>query len=186
MLSVLLIGVSLSVDAFAVAVTNGLTIRDFRLRHGLWLGLYFGAAQCILPLLGWVLGGTVAGYIRSVSPYVSFCVLGFIGGKMLWESFSPSDTEGMTQFSHRRAAALAVATALDALAVGVSFAFSPPAVGILPACAAIGAVTFALSLAGSLAAGRVPVQPRSAMAMGGAALLAIGFKLLMEGLFGTV
>jgi len=183
MLSVLLIGVSLSVDAFAVAVTNGLTIRDFRLRHGLWLGLYFGGAQGLLPLLGWALGSTVAGYIRPISPYVSFFVLGFIGGKMLWESFSPPDAEGMTRFSHRRAAALAVATAMDALAVGVSFAFSPPAVGILTACTAIAVVTFALSMAGSLAAGRVPVQPRNAMAMGGAALLAIGLKLLLEGLF---
>lgn len=170
-------------DAFAVALTNGLTIRQFRLRHGLWLGLYFGAAQWLMPLLGYALGSTVAGYIRAVSPYVSFCILGFVGGKMFWESLSPLDTEGMSRFSHGRAAAMAVATAVDAMAVGVSFAFSPPGIGVFFACAVIGLVTFALSFAGSLAAGRVPMQPRNAMAMGGATLILLGLKLLLEGLF---
>lgn len=181
MLSVLLIGVSLSMDAFAVALTNGLTIRRFRLRHGLWLGLYFGLAQWAMPLLGYVLGGTVAGYVRSVSPYVSFCLLGFLGGKMLWESAAPLD-DGMSRFSHSRALAMALATSVDAMAVGVSFAFSPPAAGIFPACCLIGAVTFVLSFAGSLSAGRLPLKPRRAMALGGAVLCLVGLRLLLTGL----
>ena len=181
MLSVLLIGVSLSMDAFAVALTNGLTVRDFRLRHGLWLGLYFGAAQWLMPRLGYALGSTVAGYVRSVSPYVSFFLLGFLGGKMLWEAASPLD-EGMSRFSHRRAGVMAVATSVDAMAVGVSFAFSPPAVSVNLACVLIGGVTFALSFLGSLSAGRIALQPRRAMALGGAVLCAVGLKLLLVGL----
>ena len=72
MLSVLLIGISLSMDAFAVAVTNGLTLRPFRAGHALWMGLYFGAFQCLMPLAGNVLGGTVSGYATAFGPYISF------------------------------------------------------------------------------------------------------------------
>ena len=181
MLSVLLIGVSLSMDAFAVALTNGLTVRPFRLRYGVWLGLYFGLAQWLMPLLGYGLGSAVADCVRWLSPYVSFCLLGFIGGKMIWEAAAPLD-DGMTRFSHRRAAVMAVATAVDAMAVGVSFAFSPPGPGIFLSCCVIGLVTFALSFAGSLAAGRLPLHPRMAMALGGVTLCAVGLRLLLTGL----
>ena len=168
-------------DAFAVAVTNGLTIRPFRLRYGLWLGLYFALAQWAMPLLGYALGSAVAGYVRALSPYVSFCLLGFIGGKMLWEAAAPLE-EGMGRFSHPRALAMALATSIDAMAVGLSFAFSPPAAGVFPACCVIGAVTFALCLAGSLSAGRLSLRPRRAMALGGAVLCLVGLRLLLTGL----
>ena len=185
MLSVLLIGVSLSMDAFAVSVTNGLTIRDFRPRHGLWMGLYFGLFQCLMPLAGYFLGSTVSGYVSALGPYVSFLLLAFIGGKMVRESLQEGDAAGMMHLSHRRLLALAFATSIDALAVGVSFAFSPPAMGTPAACLLIGLCTFCLSFAGAMAGSRVSgLQPKKAELAGGCVLIAIGLKLLLEGLLG--
>ena len=94
MLSVLLIGISLSMDAFAVAVTNGLTLRPFRTGHAVWMGLYFGVFQCLMPLAGHVLGGTVSGYAAAFGPYISFGLLTFIGVKMILEARKPEEEKG--------------------------------------------------------------------------------------------
>ena len=107
-------------DAFAVAVTNGLTIRPFQLRYGLWLGLYFALAQWAMPLLGYALGSAVAGYIRALSPYVSFCLLGFIGGKMLWEAAAPLE-EGMGRFSNIDTHTAVIMLLATTLGVALSF-----------------------------------------------------------------
>ena len=183
MLSVLLIGISLSMDAFAVAVTNGLTLRPFRWSHALWMGLYFGVFQCLMPLAGNVLGGTVSGHITAWGPYISFALLGFIGGKMIWESVHPETEAGMSVLSHRKLLALALATSIDALAVGVTFAFSPPAMGVLPACVLIGCTTFVIGAAGGILGSRIPgIHPARAGIVGGCVLIAIGIKILLEGL----
>ena len=81
MLSVILIGISLSMDAFAVSVTNGIAMRPFKTGYALWHGLYFGAFQFLMPLAGYILGSTVSGYVTAIGPYVSFALLAFIGGK---------------------------------------------------------------------------------------------------------
>ena len=183
MLSVLLIGISLSMDAFAVAVTNGLTLRPCRAGHALWMGLYFGAFQCLMPLAGNVLGGTVSGYATAFGPYISFALLAFIGGKMIVESLHPETEAGMSVLSHRKLLALALATSIDALAVGVSFAFSPPAMGVAPACVLIGCTTFVIAAAGGFLGSRIPgIHPAKAGIVGGCVLIAIGSKLLIEGL----
>ncbi len=183
MLSVFLIGVSLSMDAFAVSVTNGLTLRPFRRSYALWMGLYFGAFQCLMPLAGYLLGSTVAGHITRVGPYVSFALLGIIGVRMILEALSPEEDGGMSVLSHKKLLAMAVATSIDALAVGVSFAFSPPDMGVFPGCALIGCTTFVISAAASLLASRVPgLRPKRAGILGGAVLILIGVKLLLEGL----
>lgn len=128
MLSVILIGISLSMDAFAVSVTNGIAMRPFKTGYALWHGLYFGAFQFLMPLAGYILGSTVSGYVTAIGPYVSFALLAFIGGKMILEAVRGGEegSGGMAALSHKRLLALAVATSIDALAVGVSFAFSPP------------------------------------------------------------
>lgn len=128
MLSVILIGISLSMDAFAVSVTNGIAMRPFKTGYALWHGLYFGAFQFLMPLAGYILGSTVSGYVTAIGPYVSFALLAFIGGKMILEAVRGGEegSGGMAVLSHKRLLALAVATSIDALAVGVSFAFSPP------------------------------------------------------------
>ena len=174
MLSVLLIGISLSMDAFAVAVTNGLTLRPFRAGHAWWMGLYFGVFQCLMPLAGNVLGGTVSGYAAAFGPYISFALLSFIGVKMILEARKPEEEKGMSVLSHRK---------LLALAVGVSFAFSPPAMGVTPACVLIGCTTFVIAAAGGFLGSRIPgIHPAKAGIVGGCVLIAIGSKLLIEGL----
>ena len=125
MFSILLIGVSLSMDAFAISVTNGMTLaKPFRIRYAVWMGGYFGLFQFLMPLLGWLLGSGVRDYVDAWGPYISFFLLAFIGGKMIFDSLKPGEEEtGMATLSHPRLLMMAVATSIDALAVGVSFAF---------------------------------------------------------------
>ena len=181
MLSVLLIGVSLSMDAFAISVTNGLTLKGFNIRHALWMGLYFGAFQCGMPLLGCLLGSTVSGYVSAWGPYISFFLLAFIGGKMLLDSFRGGDggeEGGMLVLSHKRLFVLAVATSIDALAVGVSFAFMQ--VRLLPSCLLIGCTTFVISFAGAMLGSKIPgVSGKKAQIAGGLVLIGIGLRLLL-------
>ena len=185
MLSILLIGVSLSMDAFAIAVTNGLTLKNFNVRHGLWMGLYFGGFQCLMPLIGCLLGSTVSQYIATLGPYISFALLAFIGGKMLLDSLKSGDGDGdgMLTLSHKRLLAMAVATSIDALAVGVSFAFMEN-VKVLPSCILIGCTTFVISFAGAMLGSRIPGgSGKKAGVLGGLVLIGIGLKLLIEGVF---
>ena len=187
MLSILLIGVSLSMDAFAISVTNGMTLtKPFRIRYAVWMGFYFGGFQFLMPLLGFLLGNGVKGYVEAWGPYISFFLLAFIGGKMIFDSLSPGAEEetGMTALSHPRLLVMAVATSIDALAVGVSFAFMEDFQHLLPSCALIGCTTFILSFAGALIGSRIPgLSSRRAGVVGGVVLVAIGVKLLIEGVF---
>ena len=138
MLSVLLIGISLSMDAFAVTVTNALSLRPFRGRDTLWSAVYFGGFQFLMPLLGALLAGTVSGHLMRFGPYISFVLLGYIGVKMILDAVK-TDPEGdnVQTLTHARLFALAVATSIDALAVGITFAFL--AVRVVPAASAIAA-----------------------------------------------
>ncbi len=185
MLSILLIGVSLSMDAFAIAVTNGLTLKDFNWRHALLMGVYFGGFQFLMPLIGCFLGGTVSAYVSAYGPYISFALLAFIGGKMLLDGIK-GDTDGdagMLKLSHKRLVAMAVATSIDALAVGVSFAFMD--IKLVPSCALIGCTTFIISFAGAMLGSRIPgISGRKAGIIGGLVLVGIGVKLLIEGIAG--
>ncbi|MEG2008559.1 MAG: manganese efflux pump MntP family protein [Oscillospiraceae bacterium] len=182
MLSILLIGIALSMDAFAVSVTNGLTLKGVALKNALWMGVYFGGFQFLMPLIGYFLGSTVSEYISAYGPYISFFLLAFIGGKMLLESLKNDGGDGMTVFSHSRILIMAVATSLDALAVGVSFAFME--INLWLSCALIGGVTFVISFAGAMLGGLVPgISCKKAGILGGCVLLAIGVKLLLEGIF---
>ena len=185
LLSILLIGISLSMDAFAVSVTNGLTLKNFKLRHALWMGLYFGGFQFLMPLLGCLLGSTVSHYIMRFGPYISFLLLGFIGGKMLIEGIRPGGEEdaGMAELSHKSLLASAVATSIDALAVGVSFAFQED-LKLLPSCLLIGCTTFVISVGGALLGSRIPgVSGKKAGIVGGLVLIGIGLKILIQGAF---
>ena len=167
-------------DAFAVSVSNALSIRPFRRAYALLMGLYFGAFQCAMPLAGYLLGSTVAGYLSAVGGYVSFGLLAFIGLKMIAETLKTEESAGMASIAHGRLALLAVATSIDALAVGVSFAFSPPGMPLVAACVLIGLVTFCLCAGGALLAGRLRgLDPRWAERIGGLVLIGIGVKILL-------
>jgi len=184
MLSILLIGISLSMDALAISVTNGLTLKNFNFRHALWMGVYFGGFQFLMPLIGCLLGSTVSSYVTALGPYISFCLLAFIGGKMLLDSLKPGEEDdGMQTLSHKRLLAMAVATSIDALAVGVSFAFMED-VSLLPSCILIGCTTFVISFLGAMLGSRIPgLSGKKAGILGGVVLIGIGIKLLIEGVF---
>ena len=182
MLSVILIGISLSMDAFAVSVTNGIAMRPFKTGYALWHGLYFGAFQFLMPLAGYILGSTVSGYVTAIGPYVSFALLAFIGGKMILEAVRGGEegSGGMAALSHKRLLALAVATSIDALAVGITFAFLP-GTRIVPAVALIGTITFAFSAAGIRLGSVVGLRfKRKAEFAGGGILILLGTKILLE------
>lgn len=183
MFDILLIGVGLSMDAFAVSVTNGLTLKDFSWKHAVWMGVYFGFFQFLMPLLGFLLGSTVSEYVSAWGPYISFFLLAFVGGKMLWESLKKSgDDDGLTTLSHWRLLVMAVATSIDAMAVGVSFAFTP-GLRLLPSCALIGCTTFVIAFVGAELGHRFSgIDPKRAGVIGGCVLLGIGIKILLEGI----
>lgn len=182
-----LLGASLSVDAFAVTVGEGLSCPKNRLKNAVLHSVYFGIFQALMPLAGFYLAGTVSGKIMSLGPYISFFMLAFVGGKMLIDSIKNRDDDenskaGEACFSHMKAIALAFATSIDALAVGVSFAFTESSV-YLP-CSIIGVTTFVICIIGGLLCTRLPKgSGRSAGIAGGAVLVGIGIKLLIEGVF---
>ena len=186
MLSILLIGISLSMDALAISVTNGLTLKNFNWRCALWMGVYFGGFQFLMPLIGCLLGSTVSGYISAIGPYVSFFLLAFIGGKMLFDNLRPGSCDcedGMQTLAHRRLLAMAVATSIDALAVGITFALLPD-VNIWWAISFIGVITFCLSALGVKLGNIFGMKwKKRAELAGGLILVGMGVKILIEHLF---
>ena len=136
-----LVAVSLSMDAFAVSVCKGLSVKKLRPRHCATAGLYFGGFQALMPLLGWLLGRQFESLIKSIDHWIAFVLLALIGANMIREALG--DEEDVNDsFSFKTMLPLAVATSIDALAVGVTFAFLE--VQILPAILLIGCTTFAL------------------------------------------
>lgn len=186
MLEILLIAVSLALDAFAVSVSSGIAIRGFGWRQAVKMGCYFGAFQFAMPLVGWLLGSSVSGYIQAFDHWVAFGLLAFIGGRMVVGALRKSpdgEEEAPTELTARRLTVLAVATSIDALAVGVSMAFM--SVHILASAAVIGVVAFALSVTGGLVGRRLGcLFQRRAELTGGLVLIAIGVKILIEHLSG--
>ena len=180
-ISVFLIGLSLSMDAMAVSAANGIALRPFRPGYALWMGLYFGFFQFLMPLLGGLLGQTLSRQAFAAGPYVSFFLLSFLGGKMCLDALTPGEEPvAGERLSHVRLLGLAVATSIDALAAGVSFAFMD-AFPLLPACVLIGGVTFAVSAAAALLGSRLSfLAGGKAGLLGGAVLLGLGFRLLLD------
>ena len=173
-----LIAVGLSMDAFAVSVCKGLSVKELRPRHVLLVGLYFGGFQFLMPVIGWLLGVRFETLITSVDHWVAFGLLALIGGNMIKESFS-EDEELNDDFGVKTMLMLAVATSIDALAVGITFAFL--SVRILPAAGLIGVTTFLLSGLG-IWIGRVfgARYKAGAERIGGVILILIGLKILLE------
>lgn len=186
MISVFLIAVSLALDAFAVSVSSGISVPGFGPRQAVKMGLWFGGFQFMMPLIGWFLGTSVSGYIEAVDHFIAFGLLAFIGGSMVWGSRKGGDDKEpvCSDLSPRRLCLLAVATSIDALAVGVSMAFMP--VDILLSAAIIGVVAFCLSVVGGLAGRRLgSLFQQRAELVGGLVLIAIGAKILIEHLVGA-
>jgi putative Mn2+ efflux pump MntP len=177
--SVVLIALAVSADAFAVALGRGLHMRKLNLRHAAIIALIFAAFQVVMPLAGWLLGRGLEQYITEIDHWIAFALLAVIGGKMLWDAFTGSD-DGVDDDSLnvRELLLLGVATSIDALAVGISFAFL--SVSITEAVTVIGVITLVLSFAGVLIGHRVGLKFRGpAEIVGGAILILIGTNILL-------
>ena len=180
MWEIFLIGVGLSMDAFAVAVCKGLHMRRIRPGDALLVAVFFGGFQALMPLLGWVLGRQFERYITEFEHWIAFGLLAIIGGKMVYESLKGGEEEPCDgTLKLRELFLLAVATSIDALAVGISFAFLQ--VPIFSSVAVIGATTFVLSLLGVWIGHRFGAKYKSrAELAGGAILILLGIKILLE------
>ena len=179
-LELFIIAVGLSMDAFAVAVCKGLSVKSLKLRHMLIVGLYFGAFQGLMPLAGYFLGKQFEAYITKFDHWIAFVLLAIIGANMIREAISGEAEECCDSFGVKAMVPMAVATSIDALAVGVTFGFMPD-VNIWFAVAFIGIITFTLSAVG-VKIGNVFGAKFKAKAelAGGVILILMGIKILLE------
>ncbi len=180
-LELFMVAVGLSMDAFAVALCKGLNMQKINYRHALIIGAFFGGFQGIMPLFGWILGRQFEQYITSFDHWIAFILLAFIGGKMLMEAFNRDQEvhEFNEQLNIKELVVLAIATSIDALAVGITFAFFQ--VSILPSITLIGITTFILSVIGVVLGNKFGVKFKSkAEIAGGFVLIFIGVKILLE------
>lgn len=184
LLEIFLIGIGLSMDAFAVAICKGLAMPNKVDKKGaLLIALYFGVFQAVMPALGWLLGSQFARYVTRLAPWIAFILLAWIGGNMVRESLSKEEKEEEEtgSVSHKELLVLAVATSIDALAVGVTFSMLELAVSIAVAVILIGCTTFVISLAGVYVGNVFGAKYKSkAEFVGGAILILIGVKILLE------
>lgn len=180
MYELFIIAVSLSMDAFAVSICKGLSVRRAGIGHCLICGGWFGAFQALMPLIGWLLGVRFQGMIVAVDHWIAFLLLGMIGFNMVRESRGGEAEELDSSFSPRAMLPLAVATSIDALAVGVTFAFLQVD-NIASAVFFIGVTTFVLSAVGVKAGALCGTRFKSrAELAGGLVLMGMGVKILLE------
>lgn len=177
-----IIAVGLSMDAFAVSVCKGLSAGRVRLGHALTAGIWFGGFQALMPFLGWLLGSRFQSFISNVDHWIAFLLLGLIGLNMVRESRSQEEEEVGASFAPKAMLPLAVATSIDALTVGITFAFLQlDQADILWAVSLIGVTTFVLSAIGVKAGGIVGERGKSrAELAGGIVLILMGCKILVE------
>jgi len=176
------IALGLSMDAFAVSICKGLSVHRCTIRHMLICGLYFGLFQGGMPLIGYMLGSQFESMVTAIAPYIAFALLAFIGFNMMREA-REDDESVDDDFSFRAMIPLAIATSIDALAIGVSFAFLQ--VSILPAVSFIAITTFSCCIIG-VKVGSIfgSKYKHGAEFFGGLVLILTGFKILMEHFIG--
>ena len=195
----LIMAVALAMDAFAVSICKGLATSKDYIKTGLACGIWFGAFQALMPFLGWLLGSTVSEYIDSYSAYIAFALLAFLGVKMILEAISEAReqkcacAQGVnicSQSAEKNASlapkvmlVFAIATSIDALAAGLSLAAMGANIAI--AVAMIGVVTFLFSFVGAAAGARIGSRfSTKAQIAGGAVLIVLGIKILVENFIG--
>ncbi len=183
-ITIIIIGIGLAMDAFSVSVTDGIILKKPRLASAAKIALFFGGFQFLMPVLGYLLGSAFARYITAFDHWLAFGLLGFIGAKMVWEAFHEDDECGEIKnpLDTYTLFILAIATSIDALAVGITFATM--SVSILFASTIIGVMTFAICLLGVyLGSWFGNLLGNKAEITGGLVLIGIGIKILLEHLF---
>ena len=184
-IEIVLLAVSLSMDAFAVALCNGLAMQKLKIKSCLIVGAWFGAFQALMPLLGFLLGSTFADKITSIDHWIAFVLLALIGGNMIKEAFDKKEEKADDSLDVKNMLVMAIATSIDALAVGVSFAFTEfnPSWYVYIAFALIGIITFTISAVGVKIGNIFGTRYKSkAEFAGGVILICLGLKILLEGL----
>ena len=183
LVTIIIIAVGLAMDAFAVSIASGVTLKEVRLSYALRIALFFGGFQAVMPLIGWLVGSSFSSYIAAFDHWVAFGLLAFIGGKMIYESTILKEAEKKTD--PRKLIVLfvlAIATSIDALAVGLSFSFLD--VTIVEPVIIIGLITFLLSFAGVYIGTKAGSMFENKIEIiGGVILIGVGIKILIEHLF---
>ena len=175
-----LIGIGLSMDAFAVSICKGLSMQKIDKKYTLCIGLFFGGFQALMPLLGYLLGTQFERFVTSVDHWIAFVLMGIIGGNMIREALSKDEDKLDGSLAFKTMLLLAIATSIDALAVGITFAFLP-GTRIVPAVALIGSITFVFSAAGIRLGNVFGLRYKSkAEFAGGVILILLGTKILLE------
>ena len=175
------LAVGLSMDAFAVSVCKGLAMKQITFEKAAIVGAWFGGFQALMPLIGWLLGSRFKSYITAIDHWIAFVLLLIIGANMIKESFDKSEESANASLGFKIMLMLAIATSIDALAVGVTFAFLK--VAIVSAVSFIGIVTFVCSAAGVKIGSIFGTKySKKAELFGGVVLILIGSKILVEGL----
>lgn len=184
LIDLIITAVALSMDAFAVAIGKGLSNRKYRLRNSLVTGLYFGGFQALMPLVGFLLAGLFADYIRTFDHWIAFGLMALIGGNMIREALGGEEEHMDASFGFKAMLPLAIATSIDALATGVSFAMV--GANIWAAISLIGVTTFLFSAVGVKIGNVFGARYRSkAEFVGGLILILMGLKILIEHLSGA-
>lgn len=189
-IELVLLGAGLAMDAFAVSICKGLGMKKVNYRHAFVIALFFGGFQALMPVIGWLLGSQLQSFITPIDHWIAFGLLAFIGGKMLWDAFHDDEDGkgescgcGEQKLDIPELFVLAIATSIDALAVGITFAFLN--VNIVVAVAIIGVVTFVISFAGVSIGNRFGSRyEKPSTIVGGVVLILIGLKILAEHLAG--
>ena len=177
--SILLTGFALSMDAFAVSVTKGMTLKKINLSIATKIAFLFGLFQAVMPLIGWLFGMNFELYIRSINHWIAVFLLSFLGIKMIIEAIKNDDNDNSTYLDNKELIILSIATSIDALAVGVTFAFLN--IDIIPICVSIGVITFLVCFIGVLIGKKIQyVFKNYAQIIGGIILILIGLNILNE------
>ena len=183
-IELLLMGVGLAMDAFAVSICKGLGMSRLNRKQAVVIGLYFGGFQALMPLIGWLLGSQFQRYITSIDHWIAFILLGLIGGKMIVEAVKGWNEEEVVEvedkpIDHKNMLVLAIATSIDALAVGITFAFL--GTPIIEAITIIGITTMIISIAGVVVGNFFGSKYNNkAELVGGLILVILGVKILLE------
>lgn len=179
---IILISIGLAMDAFAVSICKGLSMKKLNIKHALIIAFYFGGFQAIMPLVGWILGSQFQVYIVSFDHWIAFALLAFLGIKTIVDTIREQDEESEkveSKLDYKELLLLAIATSIDALAVGVTMAFLN--VKLVSTVSTIGIITFCICIFGVLI-GNIfgTALKKKASFAGGVILLLIGFKILLE------
>ena len=178
-LEILLIGIGLAMDAFAVSICKGLSMKSMSWKKAIIVGLYFGVFQALMPVIGFFLGATFEGVVTQVDHWIAFGLLTFIGINMLKEALGKDEENHDDSVDFKTMSMLAIATSIDALAVGITFAFLK--VNMILASSMIGIVTFAICVIGVKIGNKFGDKyERKAETVGGLILILMGIKILLE------